>query len=465
MTFTSSGFGSPSAPNNTTREILSVSQLNRKAKMLLETHLPLMWVEGEISNFARPSSGHWYFTLKDATAQVRCAMFRNTNQRVRFVPRQGQQVLIRARVSLYEGRGEFQLIGEHMEEAGFGALQRAFEELKLRLSQEGLFAQVLKKPLPRLPRHIGVITSSTGAAIHDILTVLARRFPGIPVTVLPVAVQGTEAAPQIVRALANANHCGLFDVLIVGRGGGSLEDLWPFNEESVARAIAASQLPVISAVGHEVDFTIADFVADMRAPTPSAAAELVTPDGEEWLQTFAGYEILLQQAMQRRLQQSQQKVQWLRSRLRHPGERLQAQAQHLDNLEMRLRNAVQLRLHANRGQLQQLAARQARFHPEEKLQHLKVRLAHLHQRLTEHTQHQLTLQKQRLGQAVQLLEAVSPLNTLQRGYAIVTDSDGNILRQGQPDLVGQQITAQLAQGNLRCTVEEVEFSVNTSIPC
>lgn len=456
MTYTSTGLGSPSTPNNTAREILSVSQLNRKAKMLLETHLPLLWVEGEISNFARPSSGHWYFTLKDAKAQVRCAMFRNANQRVRFVPQQGQQVLIRARVSLYEGRGEYQLIAEHMEEAGFGALQRAFEELKQRLSLEGLFAPELKKPLPRLPQHIGVITSPTGAAIRDILTVLARRFPGIPVTVLPVAVQGADAAPQIVRALANANHCGLFDVLIVGRGGGSLEDLWPFNEESVARAIAASQLPVISAVGHEVDFTIADFVADVRAPTPSAAAELASPDGEEWLQTFAGYKILLQQAMQRRLQQSQQQVQWLRSRLRHPGERLQAQAQHLDNLEMRLRNAIQLQLHTSRGQLQQLAARQARFHPQEKLQQLKVRLDHLRHSLKERTQHQLALQKQRLGQAIQLLDAVSPLNTLQRGYAIVADSDGNILRQAQPDLVGKQITAKLAQGSLRCTVDDIE---------
>lgn len=439
-----------------TRDVLSVSQLNRKAKMLLETHLPLLWVEGEISNYARPSSGHWYFTLKDAKAQVRCAMFRNTNSRVRFVPSQGQQVLIRARVSLYEGRGEYQLIAEHMEEAGFGALQRAFEELKARLGNEGLFDQAHKKTLPRLPRHIGVITSPTGAAIRDILTVLERRFPGIPVTVLPVAVQGAEAAPQIVRALANANHCGLFDALIVGRGGGSLEDLWPFNEEIVARAIFESQLPVVSAVGHEVDFTIADFVADMRAPTPSAAAELVSPDGEDWLQTFAGYEVMLEEAMLRRLQQGLQKVEWLRSRLRHPGERLQAQAQHLDNLEMRLRNAVQLRLQHSKSQFQHLAARQERFHPQDKLQQLRVKLEHLRQQLMERTQHQLSLNKQRLGNAVQLLDAVSPLNTLQRGYSIVSDAEGNILRKADEKLIGNKVTAKLSEGELLCTVDGVK---------
>src|SRR5690606_31569338 len=248
-----------------------VSQLNRRAKQLLETHLPLLWVEGELSNVSQPSSGHWYFTLKDDQAQVRCAMFRNRNMLVRFKPQQGQQVLLRARVSLYEGRGDYQLIAEHMEEAGAGALQRAYEELKQKLAAEGLFSDDLKQPLPSLPRHIGVITSPTGAAIRDILHVLARRFPAIPVTVLPVAVQGKEAAPQIVKAIQLANRADLFDVLILARGGGSLEDLWPFNEEVVARAIHASKLPIVSAVGHEVDFTIADFVADLRAPTPSVA--------------------------------------------------------------------------------------------------------------------------------------------------------------------------------------------------
>ena len=231
--------------SSTDRDVLSVSQLNRKAKQLLETHLPLLWVEGELSNVSQPSSGHWYFTLKDEQAQVRCAMFRNRNMLVRFAPRQGQQVLIRARVSLYEGRGDYQLIVEHMEEAGFGALQRAFEALKLKLANEGLFDDAYKQPLPSLPKHIAVITSPTGAAIRDVLSVLNRRFPAIPVTVIPVAVQGKEAAPQIVRAIDLANRAGLFDVVILARGGGSLEDLWPFNEESVARAIHASELPYV----------------------------------------------------------------------------------------------------------------------------------------------------------------------------------------------------------------------------
>lgn len=236
--------------SSTDRDVLSVSQLNRRAKQLLETHLPLLWVEGELSNVSQPSSGHWYFTLKDDQAQVRCAMFRNRNMLVRFAPRQGQQVLIRARVSLYEGRGDYQLIVEHMEEAGFGALQRAFEALKVKLAGEGLFDEAHKQAMPSLPTHIAVITSPTGAAIRDVLSVLNRRFPAIPVTVVPVAVQGKEAAPQIVRALELANQAGLFDVIVLARGGGSLEDLWPFNEESVARAIFASELPVVSAVGH-----------------------------------------------------------------------------------------------------------------------------------------------------------------------------------------------------------------------
>ena len=254
------------------RQVLSVSDLNRQAKRLLEVSFPSIWVEGELSNIAQPRSGHWYFTLKDAGAQVRCAMFRGSNAKVRFRPQEGQLVLIRAKVSLYEGRGDYQLIAEHMEEAGTGALQRAFEELKNRLSLEGLFAQELKKPLPTMATHVAVVTSPTGAAIQDILTVFKRRFPAMKITVLPSLVQGAEAAPQIIQALALAARIPNLDAVIVGRGGGSLEDLWPFNEESVARAIADCPLPVVSAVGHEVDFTIADFVADHRAPTPSAAA-------------------------------------------------------------------------------------------------------------------------------------------------------------------------------------------------
>ncbi|WP_024459872.1 exodeoxyribonuclease VII large subunit [Marinimicrobium sp. LS-A18] len=436
------------------RPIFSVSQLNRRAKQLLETHLPLIWVEGEISNFARPSSGHWYFTLKDDQAQVRCAMFRGRNQQVRFNPQQGQQVLLRARVSLYENRGDYQLIAEHMEEAGAGALQRAFEALKHKLAQEGLFDPARKRPIPALPRHIGVITSASGAAVRDILTVLQRRFPSIPVTLVPVPVQGKEAAPAIVEALSLANRSGLFDVLILGRGGGSLEDLWPFNEEVVARAIAASDLPVVSAVGHEVDVTIADFVADLRAPTPSAAAELVVPDASEWLVRFRSYEQRLTQLTRRRLQAEQQHLQHLSKRLRHPGERLQQQSQRLDSLELRLRRVMQQRLGQARQRLDNLAARQKAQRPEPQLRQWQTRIEQLRQRLNRQMQQTLKQQRQRLSEAGRLLHGVSPLNTLERGYAIVHNDAGEVIRDAAQVKPGERIRTRVAAGEILSRVEE-----------
>ena len=441
--------------SSTDRDVLSVSQLNRKAKQLLETHLPLLWVEGELSNVSQPSSGHWYFTLKDEQAQVRCAMFRNRNMLVRFAPRQGQQVLIRARVSLYEGRGDYQLIVEHMEEAGFGALQRAFEALKLKLANEGLFDDAYKQPLPSLPKHIAVITSPTGAAIRDVLSVLNRRFPAIPVTVIPVAVQGKEAAPQIVRAIDLANRAGLFDVVILARGGGSLEDLWPFNEESVARAIHASELPIVSAVGHEVDFTIADFVADLRAPTPSAAAELLVPDAEDWLETFAGYEILLQEAIERKLQSFKQRLEWLRTRLRHPGERLQQQAQRLDGLELRLVRAVDHQLLRCHTRLNTLVLRQKPLQPRLRINQLNQQVSQHHATLVKNMQRHLRAQQQRLTEAARLLQTVSPLNTLQRGYAIATDSHHKVITNRSQVAPGDSINARLAEGELQCRVEKI----------
>ena len=441
--------------SSTDRDVLSVSQLNRKAKQLLETHLPLLWVEGELSNVSQPSSGHWYFTLKDEQAQVRCAMFRNRNMLVRFAPRQGQQVLIRARVSLYEGRGDYQLIVEHMEEAGFGALQRAFEALKLKLANEGLFDDAYKQPLPSLPKHIAVITSPTGAAIRDVLSVLNRRFPAIPVTVIPVAVQGKEAAPQIVRAIDLANRAGLFDVVILARGGGSLEDLWPFNEESVARAIHASELPIVSAVGHEVDFTIADFVADLRAPTPSAAAELLVPDAEDWLETFAGYEILLQEAIERKLQSFKQRLEWLRTRLRHPGERLQQQAQRLDGLELRLVRAVDHQLLRCHTRLNTLVLRQKPLQPRLRINQLNQQVSQHHATLVKNMQRHLRAQQQRLAEAARLLQTVSPLNTLQRCYAIATDSHHKVITNSSQVAPGDSINARLAEGELQCRVEKI----------
>src|SRR5580692_1784718 len=290
------------SPARAERDIYSVSRLNREVRVLLERGFGTLWVEAEISNFSRPSSGHWYFSLKDANAQVRCAMFRQRNMLCAFAARDGQKVLVRARIGLYEPRGEFQLIVEHMEDAGLGALKRQFEELAAKLKSEGLFAAERKRPLPALPRRVGVITSPSGAAVRDILHVLARRFPAVAVMIYPVAVQGAQAPAEIIAALALA------------RRGGSLEDLWAFNDERLARAIVASSIPVVSGVGHEIDFTIADFAADMRAPTPSAAAEMAVPDALEWLEALAQTHARLQRVMQQRLEQHRKQLRWLESR-------------------------------------------------------------------------------------------------------------------------------------------------------
>lgn len=439
------------------REILSVTQLNRQARQLLETHLPLLWVEGELSNVSIPSSGHWYFTLKDEQAQVRCCMFRNRNMLVRFRPQQGQHVLIRARVSLYEGRGDYQIIAEHMEEAGSGALQRAFDELKHRLSAEGLFNEAHKKALPTIPNHIAVITSPTGAAIRDVLSVLERRFAGVPVTVIPVAVQGKESAPQIVKAIDLANRANLFDAILLTRGGGSMEDLWSFNEEIVARAIFNSQLPIVCAVGHEVDFTIADFVADLRAPTPSAAAELLVPDVDEWLDKFIGFEVLLEEAMLRKLSHLQKHLHHLRQRLRHPRERLEQQAQRLDNIELRLKNHIKNLLNRHEHQLSQLRLRLQAQHPRVRLAQLKERLNAVQTRLHKAPFTYLDRQKIRLATAARMLNTLSPLNTLERGFAVVEDANTGKLVTHQEQLShGQRLHTRVAGGGFVSVVESLD---------
>lgn len=346
------------APTNTSnREIYSISRLNREARAQLEGHFPLTWVEGEISNLAKPRSGHIYFTLKDEFAQVRCAMFRMRASHLRFTPKEGQQVIARVRVSIYENRGDFQLIVESMEEAGSGALQRAFEALKAKLQAEQLFSQELKQTIPKNPQTIGIVTSNTGAAVRDILTVLARRNPTVRVIIYPTVVQGDMAAPSIVEAIATANHRDECELLIVGRGGGSLEDLWPFNEENVARAIAASRLPIVSAVGHEVDVTISDLVADLRAPTPSAAAELITTDRAELLIQLQGKFLRLQRAMRATLHQGSQSLHSAQRNLRHPQQRIQEQTQRLDELESRLQRAIRSKLDHIRGQHNALSSR------------------------------------------------------------------------------------------------------------
>lgn len=441
----------PQSPRNS--GAISVSELNRQVKSLLEHSFMTLRIEGEISNLARPSSGHWYFTLKDDRAQVRCAMFRGRNQQVRFRPKEGDQVVVTAKVSLYEGRGDFQLICEQMQESGLGRLQQAFERLKLQLSQEGLFDASRKRPLPSPAKHIGVITSPTGAAIHDILQVLNRRCPSLPVALYPTAVQGNEAAAQIVRAIELANRDGRCDALIVGRGGGSLEDLWPFNEEIVARAIAASRIPVVSAVGHEVDFSISDLVADLRAPTPSAAAELLSPDQHQLQQQLLVLRQRLARQTLNRLAQQRTRLEHLRARLRHPGDRLREQSQRLDQLEMRLQRALKLRLQRQDDRLHELHQRLQRSSPARMLARKQQQLAPLQQRLQHGIEQLLRQRQQQLQFQARQLHGVSPLATLERGYAIVQDAQGQAITQQEQVQPGDRIRARLHQGALICSVE------------
>lgn len=434
---------------------LTVTQLNRRARQLLEIHFPLVWVEGEISNLSRPGSGHWYFTLKDEQAQVRCAMFANRNVHTGFQPGNGNHVLARCRVSLYEGRGDFQLIIEHMEQAGYGALQRQFDLLKQRLHAEGLFNDTRKRPLPVHVQRLGIVTSPTGAALNDILSVLKRRFPAIEVRIYPAQVQGKEAAMRIATAIGLANDDNYCDVLIVGRGGGSIEDLWPFNEEVVARAIYHSRIPIVSAVGHEIDFTISDFVADYRAPTPSAAAEVLSPDGTKLLEQLRGYERLFCEIALRRLQSASQRVDSLARQLRDPGERLKHQQQQLQSRLVRLIRTSEGRLQQLNTVLQHLRTRLEQTSPHYRIVYLSDSRDLLTQRLQRAMDSLLGQKKIQWNNALQLLNTVSPLNTLERGYAIVTDQQDNILRGIATVHVGDSITTRLANGSLECTVDKI----------
>lgn len=438
------------------RDVYTVSRLNREARELLETGLPLLWVEGELSNLARPSSGHLYFSLKDAQAQVRCAMFRNRNQLIRFRPADGMQVLARARVSLYEARGDYQLIVESLEEAGDGALRRAFEQLKQRLLAEGLFEAERKRPVPALPRRIGVITSPTGAAIHDVLTVLRRRFPAIPVLVYPVPVQGKAAAPEIARMIRLASARAECDVLILCRGGGSLEDLWAFNEEIVARAIADCEIPLVTGIGHEVDVTIADFAADLRAPTPSGAAESVSPDGADWLRRLDGLDERLGGVARAGLARRAERLQWLVRRLRqqHPGQRLRQQAQRLDELEQRLLRGMQSGIRRKSLLLDHGLARLLRHTPLHRVERAREHCERLAQRLREQLRRRLERHRDHVTGLGRALDAVSPLATLGRGYAIVRRPDGGVVRDARTVRTGDSVEARLAHGRLVCEVKE-----------
>jgi exodeoxyribonuclease VII large subunit len=437
------------------RDVYSVSRLNREVRVLLERGFGSLWLEAEVSNFARPSSGHWYFSLKDAAAQVRCCMFRQRNMLCSFTARDGQKVLVRARIGLYEPRGEYQLIVDHMEDAGLGALKRQFEELSAKLAAEGLFAPERKRPLPVLPRRIGVITSPSGAAIRDILHVLARRFASVPVLIYPVAVQGAAAAPELVAALRAAGRRAECDVLILARGGGSLEDLWAFNDETLARTIAACPIPVISGIGHEIDFTIADFAADVRAPTPSAAAEIAVPDGEEWLASLSRLDQRLRRGMLRRLEAQRERLRWVIGRAARvsPMARLAQQTQRLDDLEQRLARALRQILADRRSALGEHRSRLWQLSPIARVRNSAARHAALFVRLRAAALVRVQQARERLSPLARTLNAVSPLATLDRGYAIVSLEDGGILRNAVDAAPGTIIEARLAVGKVRAKVQ------------
>lgn len=434
---------------------ISVSELNRQARNLLERSFLTIQVEGELSNFVRPSSGHWYFTLKDDKAQVRCAMFRNRNQLIRPQPKNGDKVRVAAKVSLYEGRGDYQLICEHLQPAGSGSLQAAFDALKLKLQQAGLFANEHKKTLPAHPRHVGIITSATGAAVHDILNVLKRRAPALQVTIYPTAVQGEDAADQICRALLLAEAHQSCDVLIIGRGGGSQEDLWSFNSEKVAHAVFDCQLPIISAVGHEVDVVITDFVADVRAPTPSAAAELISPDQQQLSVKLKQLEQRLFRQLKQTLRLSRNQLENLQSRLRHPTQHLKERAQQLDHLELRLITNIQKKLAAKRNQHALIENRLYNQKPEQLILQRREQIRSLHTRLNTCIQSDLQRTKLQLRSLMAQLHTVSPLATLERGYAIAKDDQGRVIHCASQSQVDDTISVQLHDGNLTCTINEV----------
>jgi exodeoxyribonuclease VII large subunit len=496
-------FSEPSAAPVETRDIYTPGRLNREARTLLERGLPALWLEGEMSNLSRPSSGHWYFSLKDESAQLRCAMFRQRNLLARFTPKDGAHVLARGRVSLYEQRGDYQFLIDHIEEAGEGALRQRFELLKNKLAAEGLFAAQRKRPLPRLPRRIGIITSPTGAAIRDVLHILRRRFCTIPVLIYPVQVQGAAAASQVAATIRLASRRADCDVLIIARGGGSLEDLWAFNEESVARAIFECAIPVVSGIGHEVDFTIADFVADVRAPTPSGAAELVAPDCNEWTRNVSILARRLRTSLTRTLTTRQDRATWLQRRLAQldPRIELRQRAQRLDELEQRLLRAVRADMSNRRSSLTQFTAHLRQHSPalrvsaargrleahrasiaaaiRRKLESRRGTLMDLAVHLRQHSpalhvaaargrleanraamavamRRRLEMLGGRMSVAGRTLDAVSPLATLQRGYAIVASANGTVVTDAATLQPGATVRARLARGSILARVEQIE---------
>ena len=440
-----------------TVDVLTPSQLNTLARDLLEGSFPAIWVEAELGSVSRPASGHMYFTLKDARAQLRAAMFRMKASGLRFVPREGMRVLVRGRVTLYDARGEYQMVLDHMEEAGEGALRRAFEELKARLDAEGVFAAERKRELPTHVRRLAVVTSPTGAAVRDVLSVLARRFPLLEVDLLPTLVQGDAAAAQITRLLQAADASGRYDVILLTRGGGSLEDLWAFNDEALARAIAASATPVVSAVGHETDFSLSDFAADLRAPTPSVAAELLVPDQQDLVRRLRRDAARLQQLHRHALTQAMQRADRLMLRLTacSPQARLHLLQRRHAELGRRLHGTWAQQLQQQSARLRHAAAVLRGCHPQRGLDALRQRLLAVRSRPEAAMQRRLHQDALRLRGLARSMEAVSPLATVARGYSILTraDDDQLVRRTGQVQ-AGDAVQARVGDGVIALTVTD-----------
>ncbi len=437
---------------------LTVTDLNNQVKHLLEISFANIWVQGEISNFSRPSSGHWYFTLKDEKAQIRCAMFRNKNQKLKSLPDEGDKLIISGKLSLYSGRGDYQLIVDSIHPAGQGDLYQAFEKLKNKLLEEGLFNEANKSQLPTFVRHIGIVTSPTGAAIRDIISVFQRRFPLIKLTLFPAQVQGEGAAKTLVQAIQSANSIANLDALIVGRGGGSLEDLWPFNEESVARAIYACRLPVISAVGHETDFTIADFVADLRAPTPSAAAERLSPDQIELAQTIDNLEARLEEALTRYLSSQDRQIVSFTQRLKPPKVMLNEKLQHTQELSRRLIKAQQQLIEYNQHIIDRHCQNLRIHSPLQQIEAGQTRIEQLHRQMTNQATHHIGNKGEQFAIALAKLNAMNPLSTLARGYAAVTNDNNTVIQSLSQLKKDESIKIFIKDGSISAKVTELNQS-------
>ena len=437
-----------------TQEIISVSEINKRAKSILEENFPFVWIQGEVSNFFSAASGHWYFSLKDETSEIRCAMFTNKNHHITFEPKDGDHLVLNGTLSIFEGRGQYQIIVEHIELAGEGALLKAFEELKKKLQLEGLFDDSIKRQLPAYPKDIAVVTSPDGAVIQDIINVLDRRSPFLDLTVVPTLVQGEKAAPLICDALNKVGKLKKVDVVILARGGGSIEDLWAFNNEEVARAIVNCPTPIISAVGHETDFTISDFVSDLRAPTPSIAAEIISQPYSELIETLEGYQNYISRSVISQIDLQRTQITNLIKRIRHPGDKLREISQKLDYVETALIQNInqEISLKKNGLNLKDLSLQQNS--PQNKVKEAKVYLQNASKDLLKALKLEIERKSTVLAEIVATLQAVSPLSVLSRGYSIIsTEPDGKILSSSNQVEIGQTISAILSKGSIKAEIK------------